>query len=451
MAGMVSRQCGMRNAECGMSGEGQCVSDLSLQFRIPHSTLHSKLPHDETRRSRLSLARGRESRGSDLQGTDFGPLVGGRLDTGHARIADGPRHGFAAHLVALGISERGNEEGRIAYDQATVDRRRHGDGRNRARSGHDQLCCAALTFTRSRDGGGPLVDGAEHHLCPHRLLDPGHARVTHAPCHGPAVHWVPSRVSEDHAEAHGVTGRDRLVWRQHADRGHRRRSGTSAAPVVRLLPTLVSLLAHVTIRPQCTRSSAARRRAEKKTPASPAGAVSFGGDTVTEATGGGAITTSCAVPLLPSLVAVTTADPGFAGRNAACGPYEDTIRATLVSLMVHVTIRPESCRPWASRSVAEKKTLSSPTTTVSAGGVTLTEATGGGAVTTSCAEALLPSLMAVMVVVPRWSPRTTAVGGRGRDGQRRRGVRRRGVRSVRAERVAIGVGAGGTHDRGGSE
>ena len=106
---------------------------------------------------------------------------------------------------------------------------------------------------------------------------------------------------------------------------------------------------------------------------------------------------------------MTTADPGFAGRNAACGPYEDTIRATLVSLMVHVTIRPESCRPWASRSVAEKKTLSSPTTTVSAGGVTLTEATGGGAVTTSCAEALLPSLMAVMVVVPWWSARTRAV------------------------------------------
>src|SRR5437762_3520583 len=39
MAGMVSRQCGMRNAECGMSGEGQCVSDLSLQFRISHSAL----------------------------------------------------------------------------------------------------------------------------------------------------------------------------------------------------------------------------------------------------------------------------------------------------------------------------------------------------------------------------------------------------------------------------
>src|SRR2546430_1240931 len=39
MAGMLSRQCGMGNAECGMSGEGQCVSDLSLQFRIPHSAL----------------------------------------------------------------------------------------------------------------------------------------------------------------------------------------------------------------------------------------------------------------------------------------------------------------------------------------------------------------------------------------------------------------------------
>src|SRR5204863_123369 len=39
MAGMVSRQCGMRNAECGMSGEGQRVSDLSLQFPIPYSAL----------------------------------------------------------------------------------------------------------------------------------------------------------------------------------------------------------------------------------------------------------------------------------------------------------------------------------------------------------------------------------------------------------------------------
>src|SRR5205814_9448182 len=87
---------------------------------------------------------------------------------------------------------------------------------------------------------------------------------------------------------------------------------------------------------------------------SPAAAVSFGGGTVTEATGGGAITTSCAVPLLPSLVAVTTADPAFTGRNAAYGPYEDTIRATLVSLMVHVTIRPESCRLGRAWSMAEK-------------------------------------------------------------------------------------------------
>src|SRR5205823_166741 len=152
-----------------------------------------------------------------------------------------------------------------------------------------------------------------------------------------------------------------------------------------------AVLVNVTSRPWSWRPVGSGSVAEKETLSSPTCAVSFGGDTVTEATGGGAITTSCAVPLLPSLVAVTTADPGFAGRNAACGPYEDTIRATLVSLMVHVTIRPESCRPWASRSVAEKKTLSSPTTTVSAGGVTLTEATGGGAVTTSCAEALLRS------------------------------------------------------------
>ena len=103
---------------------------------------------------------------------------------------------------------------------------------------------------------------------------------------------------------------------------------------------LVSLMVHVTSRPLSGRPWASRNVAEKLTLSSPTRAVSFGGDTVTDATGGGAMTTSCAVPLLPSLVAVTTADPAFTGRNAAYGPYEDTIRAMLVSLMVHVTIRP---------------------------------------------------------------------------------------------------------------
>src|SRR5207237_59005 len=103
--------------------------------------------------------------------------------------------------------------------------------------------------------------------------------------------------------------------------------------------TLASLTVHVTDRSLSGLSCASRGVATKVT-LSPTATVSADGATVTDATGGGAITTSCAEPVLPSLVAVTVADPGFAGRNAACGPYEDTIRATLVSLMAHVTIRP---------------------------------------------------------------------------------------------------------------
>src|SRR5439155_12738235 len=88
------------------------------------------------------------------------------------------------------------------------------------------------------------------------------------------------------------------------------------------------------------------------------------GVTVTDATGGGAITTTCAVPLFASLVAVSTEDPGFNARIRAHWLLEDWIRATLESLMVHVTARPLSSLPWASRNVAKNRVLS-PTTTVS--------------------------------------------------------------------------------------
>src|ERR1041384_3923623 len=57
MAGMVSRQCGMRNAECGMSGESHCVSDLSLQFRIPHSTYGTKMFPDPLLPSLVAVTR----------------------------------------------------------------------------------------------------------------------------------------------------------------------------------------------------------------------------------------------------------------------------------------------------------------------------------------------------------------------------------------------------------
>src|SRR6185437_7396270 len=132
------------------------------------------------------------------------------------------------------------------------------------------------------------------------------------------------------------------------------------------------------------------------------------GLTVTDATDGGAAgrTKIVALPLLPSLVAVTVAEPG---AIALTTPVLDTV-AIAAALVDHVMARPESAAPFASRAVAESVT-EPPMLRLAVPGFTATDATGIGgggvvAVTTTCAVPVLPSAVAVMSVVPAPTPVT---------------------------------------------
>ena len=119
-------------------------------------------------------------------------------------------------------------------------------------------------------------------------------------------------------------------------------------------------------------------------------------------------------PLFPSLTAVTSVDPARSARRETACPDALMIAATLESLTVHDTCRPERTFPCASCSVAKNVALS-PAATLSVAGVTVTVATesggGGGAesLTMSCAEPLLPSLVAVMSANPAPEVRITTV------------------------------------------
>src|SRR2546421_250251 len=121
------------------------------------------------------------------------------------------------------------------------------------------------------------------------------------------------------------------------------------------------------------------------------------GVTVTEATGTGAlVTVIVAVPLFPSLVAVIVAEPA---PRPVTSPLPLT-RAIVVSSLAQVTTLPDSGLPFASLGVALSCTVC-PTGTLADDGVTVTDATGTGAlVTVMVAVPLFPSLVAVIVAVP---------------------------------------------------
>jgi len=132
------------------------------------------------------------------------------------------------------------------------------------------------------------------------------------------------------------------------------------------------------------------------------------GPTVTEATGagGGVVTVMVEVPFLPSLVAVIVADPAAA---PATSPLPFTA-ATLVFELPHVTVRPVNAPPLASLGVAVNCTVC-PTWMPADGGVTLTDATGTGALVTVMEdEPLCPSLVAVIVADPTAAPVTRPLG-----------------------------------------
>src|SRR5258706_568496 len=102
----------------------------------------------------------------------------------------------------------------------------------------------------------------------------------------------------------------------------------------------------------------------------PAPTLADAGLTVTVATGA-AVTVTLAVPLFPSLVAVTVADPAaFAVTN----PLALTV-ATVVLLLAHVIVRPVSTLPAESFVVTDSCAVCPPTRLVDAG-LTVTEATG---------------------------------------------------------------------------
>src|SRR5438034_850069 len=142
--------------------------------------------------------------------------------------------------------------------------------------------------------------------------------------------------------------------------------------------TVLSVTDHDTVR-LASKFPAESRRSALNHALSPTARVALSGTIVTVATGAGAVTTTSAEPLLPSLVAVRTVDPGFNARTRGqLSDHAVSMRATVESLSVKLTARPYSGFPCASRSATWKRAVS-PTIMVSVEGVTVTEATGGGA------------------------------------------------------------------------
>lgn len=109
------------------------------------------------------------------------------------------------------------------------------------------------------------------------------------------------------------------------------------------------------------------------------------------------MTVSVALPLLPSLVAVMDVVPALTDVTS---PEAFTV-ATPVFEDAHVITRPVSVMPLASR-VTALACVVAPATSEFAPSVTLTVATGagGGAVTVSATDPVLPSLVAMMFAVP---------------------------------------------------
>src|SRR5438270_142704 len=130
-----------------------------------------------------------------------------------------------------------------------------------------------------------------------------------------------------------------------------------------------------------------------------------------------AVTVTAAVPLIPSLVAVTVAEPG---APPVTSPVPLTV-ATPVLLLVHVTTRPNRTLPAASLRVAVS-CCTFPTVTVAPAGDSVTDEsvsdgtatsdtvprrTTVGAVTVTALVPPCPSLVAVIVTEPAATPLTT--------------------------------------------
>ena len=160
------------------------------------------------------------------------------------------------------------------------------------------------------------------------------------------------------------------------------------SPLALTVATLVLLEAQVTVRPESTLPPESRGVAVSCT-VCPSNTWAVAGVTDTDATGTpAAVTVMAAVPLCPSLVAVIVAVPA---TLPVTNPLALTV-ATVVLLEAHVTTRPGSGLPLASRGVATSCTVA-PTGSDAVAGLTSTEATGAGGTP-------LPSVKLQTVCVP---------------------------------------------------
>ncbi len=149
------------------------------------------------------------------------------------------------------------------------------------------------------------------------------------------------------------------------------------SPVDETVAMAALLVVHVTVRPVSTFPAASVVVAVNCTVA-PTFTVAVPGLTDTDVTGAAvAVTVIAAVPLCPSLVAVIVTGPPAV--TPVTSPVDETV-ATAALLVVHVTVRPVSTFPAASCVVAVSCTVA-PTATAAGVGVTVTDATGAGAVT----------------------------------------------------------------------
>src|SRR5881396_2431009 len=143
------------------------------------------------------------------------------------------------------------------------------------------------------------------------------------------------------------------------------------SPLPLTVATAVLPLAQVIVRPE-SESPFASFGAAASCIVWPTCTVAVAGLTVTDATGT-VVTVIAAVPLFPSLVAVSVAAP--TATPVAC-PAPFTV-ATAGLLLDQVTVRPPSGLPNASRVIAAYCAVC-PTPIVAVGGVTVTAATGSG-------------------------------------------------------------------------
>src|SRR5260370_6395884 len=118
------------------------------------------------------------------------------------------------------------------------------------------------------------------------------------------------------------------------------------SPVAETVAMVASLVAHVTVRPVSGLPPASFGVAVSCTVA-PTAMLAVAGVTATDATGTG-VTVMAAVPLLPSLVAVIVTGPP--APLPVTRPFASTV-AMVASLVAHVTVRPVSALPFASRGV----------------------------------------------------------------------------------------------------